>query len=229
MAASVYRVRDDVNGDGAPDLIGITTDGHLYAWDVRNQILIWSRSGLGGGTDVAVADLHGDGKQEIVALTGSQVLVFTQSAGGITQTASYSVSGTDLLVADTNGDGKAEIYVLSSNFGANATVYQLDGSLALLNSYPVASSSSAVPATSLYLEDSGFTRKNLIVAVGSTYPLSGIASMLEVIDPSSGSEIWESPPLRGVVPINSLNFYDLNGDGQREIAFGSSVGMYLTR
>jgi hypothetical protein len=216
----------DVNGDGVADLIGITTDGHLYAWDVRDQTLIWSMSGLGSGVDVAVGDVYGDGKQEIIALTTTQVLVFTQSSTGLTQKASYSVTGLDLLVADTNGDGKAEIYVLASSFGSsNASVYQLDGSLTLLNSYPVASTG----ATSLYLEDSTFSRKNIVVALGTPAYSYTVAPILEVIDPTSGAQIWESPPLRGYVPPNSLNFYDLSGTGQLQMVFGTSVGMYVTQ
>ena len=208
----------DVNGDGVPDLIGITPDGHLYAWDVRGQTLIWSMSGIGYGLNVAVGDLYGDGKQEIIALTSTQVLVFTYSSAGLTQTASYSVTGSDLLVADTNGDGKAEIYVLAS--GSSASVYQLDGSLTLLNTYPVGSTGAS--ATSLYLEESAFSRKNIVVALA--YPTT-----LEVIDPSSGAQIWESPPLRGPVSPNSLSFYDLSGTGQLQMVFGTSVGMYVTQ
>jgi hypothetical protein len=218
----------DVNGDGVPDIIGITTDGHLYAWDVRGQTLVWSISGIGNGVDVAVGDVYGDGKQEIIALTTTQVLVFTQGATSLTQKASYSVTGSDLLVADTNGDGKAEIYVLASSFGSsNATVYQLDGSLTLLNSYPLASAGAA--ATSLYLEDSTFPRKNIVVALGTVSYFYTVAPTLEVIDPTSGAQIWESPPLRGYVLPNSLNFYDLSGNGRPQMVFGTSVGMYVTQ
>jgi hypothetical protein len=218
----------DVNGDGVPDLIGITNDGHLYAWDVRGQTLIWSMSGIGSGVDVAVGDVDGDGKQEIVALTATQVLVFTQSSSSLTLKASYSVTGSDLLVADTNGDGKAEIYVLASSFGSsNTSVYQLDGSLTLLNSYPVASTSAS--ASSLYLENSAFPHKNIVVALGPNSFSYTLAPTLEVIDPSSGAQIWQSPPLRGYVPPNSLNFYDLSGTGQLQMVFGTSVGMYVTQ
>lgn len=33
----------------------------------------------------------------------------------------------------------------------------------------------------------------------------------------------------GTVPIDSLSYVDLRGDGQRAIAFGTTYGMYLTR
>jgi hypothetical protein len=83
----------DVNGDGVPDLIGITIDGHFDVWDVRGQSLIWSMSGVCYGLDVEVGDVYGDGNQEIIALTTTQVLVFTQSSTGLTQKASFSVAG----------------------------------------------------------------------------------------------------------------------------------------
>jgi hypothetical protein len=112
----------DVNGDGVADLIGLTSDGHLYAWDVRNQVLIWSASTQGYGVDVAVGDLNGDGHKEIIVLTMTGLMVFTVNGSTVTQTASYSIEGgTDLLVADTDGDGKADIYVRQTIFSANIT------------------------------------------------------------------------------------------------------------
>ncbi len=227
----------DVNGDGVSDLIGITSDGHLYAWDVLHQSLIWSMLVSGYGIDVAVADVYGDGKLEVVALTGTQVAVFNLTSSGLVQAASYTIAGTslplsvsDLLVADTDGDGKCEIYFVSSGFGSpSVTITQLDGSLRPLNSYPVSVSSVYPSGSSLYLESSGFARKNIVLATGGNQPTAGTTSNLQVIDPTSGALVWQSPALLGYVPINSLNFYDLRGDGQREIVFGTSVGMYVTQ
>ena len=219
----------DVNGDGVSDLIAVTSDGHLYAWDVRDQTLIWSLSGIGSGLDVAVGDVYGDGNQEIIALTTTQVLVYTYGSAGLTQKASYTVSGTDLLVADTNGDGKAEIYVLAATnyLTNNASVYQLDGSLTLLNTYPIGSGGTT--ASSIYLEQSAFPRKNIVVSVGPQSQLNAISPVLAVIDPSSGAQIWQSPPLLGSVSPNSLNYYDLTGSGRLQMVFGTSVGMYVTQ
>ena len=219
----------DMNGDGVPDLITLTTDGSLSAWDVLHQQLIWSASGVGYGVDLVVADLYADGNQEIVALGSDKVTVWAPSGSNLTQKASYSVSGSDLLVADTDGDGKPEIFVLANNYSLSTqVVYRLDNTLTPLNSYTISSWNSP-QATSLYLEESAFARKNIVVAFGPNNLGVPVASELEVIDPSSGAEIWDSPPLRGNVPINSLNFYDLNGTGQLQIAFGTNVGMYLTQ
>ena len=75
----------DTNGDSYPDLIGIGGDGKVSSWDVHNQSLVWSHSVTGYGVNIVSADLYGDGKQEIVALTTQNLLVFTQGAGGLTQ------------------------------------------------------------------------------------------------------------------------------------------------
>jgi hypothetical protein len=68
-----------------------------------------------------------------------------------------------------------------------------------------------------------------VVALGAVSYYYTVAPTLEVIDPTSGAQIWESPPLRGYVPPNSLNFYDLSGSGRQQMVFGTSVGMYVTQ
>jgi hypothetical protein len=86
-------------------------------------------------------------------------------------------------------------------------------------------------AVSLSVEDLGFPRKNLVLAKGSLYydPYGSALPTLEAVDPVSGAQIWESPPLWGGVQPNSLEYVDLDADGFRELAFGTSSGMYLTR
>lgn len=53
--------------------------------------------------------------------------------------------------------------------------------------------------------------------------------VIAAVDPVTGAEIWQSPPLRDTLPINDLNIYDLYGTGQTEIAFGTTLGMYVTQ
>ncbi len=221
----VAVVHADLNNDGIDDLIGITGAGYIYAYDAAHQSLIWSSTGLNSGSDIAVADLDGDGTPEIIALTGTQLIVYARSGTTYLQQATYAVGGSSLLVADTDGDGKPEIYVLSGSSvsSSSSTLYQFDNTLKPLNSY-------SVPyATSLFLEQSAFTRKNLVIGLSSsTYPNTQPA-LLNVIDPSSGTVIWASPALLGDVAHNSVAFYDLNADGQLEMTFGTAYGMYMTQ
>jgi len=192
--------------------------------------LIWSASTQGYGVDVAVGDLNGDGHKEIIVLTMTGLKVFTFNGSTVTQAASYSIEGgSDLLVADTDGDGKADIYVLQTIFSTNIiTLQRFNGALALLGGFPVDSLSTS-NTDRLYVEESGFGRKNLLVTLGAAGYGSALNSRIEAVDPLSGATIWKSPPLRGDVSLDSLNFYDLYGDGKREIVFGTRSGMYITQ
>ena len=217
-------VHIDLNGDGIDDLVGVTSDGYIYAYDVAHQTLIWSSPGLGGATDVAVADLDGDGIPEIVVTSSSGVIEYKKSGSTYLQVATYPVSGTKLLIADTNGNGKPEVYVLAGSSPSVPTIYQLDNTLQLLNSYPMAN------ASSMYLEQSSSPRKNLVVAIaGDCCTSGGAPSLLQIVDPSTGTLIWQSPPLLGAVSRNSLEFLDVNGDGKLEMSLGTAWGMYLTQ
>jgi hypothetical protein len=211
----------DLTGDGVADAVGLTADGHVYVWDIKHQTLVWSSAGNNGGLRVAVADLDGDGVKEIVALTGDRVVVYARAgAGGYVERASYPVSGMDLLVADTDGDGKPEVYVLNGG----TTLLKLDNNLNLL------SSSTIPPTAAIYLEDSAFARKNIVLSgSGSSYPYPTAPAQLLIVDPTSGSPIWASTPIPGTVWTNSLSFRDVNNDGKLEMVFGTSLGMFVTQ
>jgi hypothetical protein len=135
------------------------------------------------------------------------------------------ITGSDLLVADTDGDGVPEIFVLNGyNYGAgDGSITQFNSSLQVLHQY-------VVPfANSLYLEESAFARKNLVVDTLSPSPFYSTASQISIVDPAAGTMIWQSPYVSGSVPINSLSFHDFTGSGQLQVAFGTTEGMYLTR
>jgi outer membrane protein assembly factor BamB len=183
---------------------------------------------LVGAVDIAAVDLDGDGVPEMIALAQSGVFVYKYSTTSQTylQTHNYPVAATNLLVADTHGDGVPEIFVLAaaSPVGqGNGTITELSSTLQLMNTYTVAG------ATSLYLEQSTFPRKNLVVAVANPSLVYSQASKIAVVDPTTGTLIWETPFVSGSVPIHSLSFHDWIGSGQLQMAFGTSAGMYVTR
>jgi outer membrane protein assembly factor BamB len=212
----------DLNGDGAPDLVAITSDGYVHAYDVKHGTLLWKSTSIGGGADLEVADVDGDGEQEIVALSGARLVLFRKAPSGPTpwlESASVAVSGTDLAIGDCDGDGAPELYALGGT-----SVARFDGALAPKGSFTVRGT-----AQSLFVEDLGFARKNLVLGKGDSWAYSGTAAYLEAVDAVTGAQIWESPPVWGTVPVNSLGYVDLDGDGLREMAFGTTAGMYLTR
>lgn len=221
----------DLNGDGFDDAVALSGDGYVHAYDVKSSALIWKSTGLGApGNDVAVADLDGDGTPEIVAAAGNRVVVYGKAASGpvpFLERASASIqSARDLLLADCDGDGAPEIHALAgAYYDSRATLYRLDANAALLGSRVVDE-----PVQSLHLEDLGSGRKNLVLSVGDTWSYATpLLSTVRAVDPVSGAEIWRSPPLWGTVPLNSLSYVDPDGDGTRALAFGTALGMYLTR
>lgn len=233
LGVGVAVAHADLNGDGFDDLVVMTSGGYVYAYDVKNQTLIWKSTGLGGsGVDVAVADVDGDGVPEIVALGSTRVVVYRKVPTPVAyvEAAAYAMTGAlDLAVADCDGDGKPEVYVLANGgYGSGPTgVTRLDGALQALGSFTL-----DAPAQSLHVEDLGPGRKNLLVGMGSSYsyyPYTAAPSYLRAIDARTGAEVWRSPPLWGPVSANSLSYVDLAGDGRRQIAFATASGMYVTR
>jgi hypothetical protein len=126
-----------------------------------------------------------------------------------------------MVVSDLDGDGLPEIYVMNfpSTF-EGSTLDTFDASLQPVRSVPL-----GVGAASLFVEDSSFARKNLVIAIGDfiTEPA------LWAIDPTSGADVWRAPRLHGQVQRDSLRYIDLNQDGTKEIVFATSLGMYRTR
>jgi hypothetical protein len=214
----------DLTGDGVADLIGITTDGVIYAWDVARQSSLWTSTTMSTGRKVVAADLDGDGVPELIALFADQLVVYakSKSSGSYLETGHFPVTGQDLLVADCDGDGKPEILILQSAYSGTPQIYRLDGRLTLLNSFPMPG------AVAIFLEDSGSPRKNLVVSTTSS-SYAPTTSSLVAVDPRTGTTVWQSPNLLGTVQAGSLGFYDLDRKGNRQIAFGTGSGMFLTR
>lgn len=220
-------VATDLSGDGAPDLLAITSEGVLHAWDLKNQALLWKSVSLGGnGVDVAVADLDGDGAREIVALTTTRLVVYRRATGVVPwlERASAAVGGTDLEVADGDGDGVPELYVLSGSSWEASFLRRYDVNATLLGQIALDGT-----VRSLHVEDLGAPRQNLVVAVAGKYSWDPALAYLRAIDARTGDEIWRSPPLSGIASANSLRYVDADGDGDRELALGTGSAMYLTR
>jgi hypothetical protein len=140
----------DVNGDGKPDLIvADNSAGNL------SPITVLTNNGNGGfafspvpnlfmgGSWVTAADVNGDGKMDLVCITGTattgQVIVLTNNGtGGFARSGNYPVGPSPYAVvaADVNGDGWVDLItcnqgnntltVLTNNgsgsFGSNATL-----------------------------------------------------------------------------------------------------------
>jgi outer membrane protein assembly factor BamB len=117
-----------------------------------------------------------------------------------------------------------EIYALHSDYWQSNTILNVfDAELHLVRAVPL-----GVRANSIFIEDSTFARKNLLIATGDGYSSSSQYE-LWAVDPVTGADVWHSPPLIGSILPNSLQFVDTDGDGDQEITFGTNYGMHFTR
>jgi len=119
----------DVNGDGKPDLIvanryacaNTCPDGTVVVrignGDGTFQSAVAYDSGGGGTWSVAVKDVNGDGKLDVVVAnndSNSVAVLLGRGDGTFEPPVSYSSGGTQpfsVAVADVNGDGKPDLLV----------------------------------------------------------------------------------------------------------------------
>jgi len=217
----------DMAADGAPDLVGLAGDGAIWIHDVRDQTLIWKSTALGTPGALALVDLDGDGRAEVVVAAGGRVVAYgwLASAGTFVEVASTALTGvTDLAAGDCDADGVPEVYALTSDYwGDHVSVTRLDDALQPLGSF------SAGRLTSLHVEELGPGRHNLVAGVlepATTYSSEGLHT-LRSLDPVSGAEVWRSPPLFGPVTRDAASWFQLGGAWR--LAFGTDRSMYLTQ
>jgi hypothetical protein len=243
----------DVNGDGKPDLIvanryacaNTCPNGSVVVrlgnGDGTFQGPVIYDSGGGGAWSVAVKDVNGDGKLDLVVANecggssdcrSSTVAVLLGKGDGTFMAAVPYDSGgqaaMSVAVADVNGDGKPDLLVANcaSSGCASGTVGVLlgngDGTFEPVASY----SSGGSHAISIAVTDvNGDGKPDLLVA--NYYPSSSIGVLLGNGDGTFQAAVTYNPG--GQQPI-SVVVADVNGDGKPDLLVANiaySVGVLL--
>ena len=215
----------DINGDGKKDLVALTVNGDVAAYDVFTGAKIWSDAPGANAFAVAVADLNGTGGPEIIVATSERIVAYSRDANPsqpyrqIYATAYYTYSR-DFVAGDIDGDGKTDLFLLHSDGAGNEVLQRFNERLE-----PTTSSTLTGGAQFIAIEGSPFSRKNLVATCAD--PNTGTGYSLRGIDPVTGAEIWRSPPLLGA-PNRSVRYVDPAGTGVR-IAYATEIGVFLTR
>jgi hypothetical protein len=228
----------DVNGDGKPDLLlanqlcGSTSTGCvgilLGNGNGTFQTATPNGSGLEYGYSVAVADVNGDGKPDLVV--GSTCISYPYNCTDLVGVLLGNGDGTfqpvvtynsgegyesSVVVADVNGDGKPDL--LSANLDSNTIGVLLgngDGTFQPVASYD----SSGTYARSVAIADvDGDGKPDLVVAIG--FDGTGLNGSVGVL---LGNGDGTFQPVvaygsGGVETMFSVNAIDVNGDGRPDV------------
>ena len=254
----------DVNGDGKADVVvgapgesvgANPWQGHAYVFSGADGSLLFTlntpdpQTGAYFGSSVAVGDVNGDGKGDIVVGAPS-----ANVSGNAAQGRAYVFSGADgsllftlntpnpqangqfgnsLAIGDLNGDGKGEIAVGASNENVGANGFQgrvyvfsgIDGSLLFTLNTPNPQAS-AYFGTSVAIGDVNGDG-NGEIAVGASYETvgaNGSQGRVYVFSSAGDSVLFtlDTPNPQAAPHFgNSLAIGDVNGDGKGDIAVGA--------
>ena len=218
-AATSGTVELDIAGAKIRDLAGNPFDAVYSAQSISSATV---------GSDpyaVAVADLNGDGRQDIITtnLLGSSVSVLLGRGDGTFASALSSATGPGpdaIAVGDLNGDGKADIIVSNTQAIGNPslvgdTVSVLlgkgDGTFGAATNYVVGTDPSAIAIADV----NGDGKPDMIVANA----FDGTISVL--LGNGAGGFGPATTIAVGNTPV-SLAVADLNGDGKPDIVVANA-------
>jgi len=240
-------VAADVNGDGKPDLVvmnqalcgSLCEDGQvgvlLSNGDGTFQTAVIYDSGAYLGYSVAVADVNGDGKLDLVVANGSTSrclscgvstfgVLLGNGNGTFKPVVTYALFADDglpmsLAVADVNGDGKPDLVVTNdSNSSVNVLLGKGDGTFQAPAIYALGS----VGITSVAVADvDGDGKPDLVVANNNPFSNcgSGCQRGQAAVLLGNGDGTFQGP-----VTYDSAAYFaegvavaDVNGDGKPDL------------
>ncbi len=239
----------DVNGDGKPDLVVTNEEGQVFGGlvdvllgngDGTFQPAVTYASGGGDAWSVAVADVNGDGKPDLVVAnvcsksscsTHGVVTVLLGNGNGTFQTAVTYDSGAfqafSVGVADVNGDGMPDIAVVNvQSHNVGVLLGNGDGTFQPAVTYAAAGVLGNGPQSVALDDVNGDGKRDLILAncagSGSCGATHGFASVL--LGNGDGTFQTAVTYASGGFSGWAVAVADVNGDGRPDLLIANYCG-----
>jgi len=225
----------DIQGDGKQDLIVINQCGKTSDCSGPSTVVVMFGAGdgsfhhpltydtgTGGANSIAVADVDGDGKTDLIVgnSVGSTVGVLLSHGGRFDPAVSYdSGAGTAAVgVGDVNGDGKPDI--VAANQDSNSVAVLLgngDGTFQPRVEY----ASGGIAPNAIAITDLNGDRKADLVVANSSGEANGNGSVAVLL--GNGGGTFASPVAydSGATGAGSIALQDVDGDGKTDVLLGN--------
>jgi hypothetical protein len=232
VGAPVFAV-GDFNGDGKPDLLGVTgSPGALafLAGDGTGHFALTKTSAETGPSLLAAADLNGDGKLDAVYAdksAASVAVALGKGDGTFAAGTDYAVPNNTTLmniaVSDVNGDGKPDVVITAENATTNPAsatglyVYLNKGDGTLLAPATIDTPSSP---GALAIGDLNGDGKPDIVLTNSPFATGTAGNLLVYLGNGDGT-FKTAVSYPAGYSSTGLAIADVNNDGKPDLVFGS--------
>jgi hypothetical protein len=201
----------DLDGNGIDEVV-VTYWTNIYsggvlALDGRGNLL-WNYPTQAGMKALAIADLNGDGKNEVVAssyetLGAKQGIYLISGSGSLVWYQPYAKETNSIAIGDIDGDGVNDI-VAGTDLG---DIFILDRNGTIIWS----TNFTATPIAGVAIGDfDGSEKKNEVAACGSYFSLNPSRQDGTWVFDDKGNMIWE---FSSQINFFSLASGDINGDG----------------
>ncbi|MFV8783992.1 FG-GAP-like repeat-containing protein [Microbulbifer sp. SA54] len=242
MTYSAQKVaKGKINSDQDDDFVILSSSGDVNAYDPKNQVLLWGID-RESGNSLAVADLDGNDKDQVIAGNYKTVTVYLPGDGEATQQFTQSLENIalaikdadksvqlanasiqDIVTGDIDNDGKLEVIL-------SATYYSDRSWIVVLNHDLSFRSASEIEGTiqNMIVQDYGSGNRNILLNINDNYYYNSRSQFVE-IDSTTGKTVSKSPYMLFMQSQNSMHWVDINGDDVPELSYGTYYSINVTR